>query len=192
MCFKFRAAVLGLLLVMASGCASDGSFVNPFDSSSSTSESDGGYQDTSSTGSQYYFAEFPDVPVPNDMSEKTSSTFVTFAPSGEKCGVQEFSGRYDAVSLMNTLRKNMADNGWTLRSMLRSKESVLVFDKQERVCSIVINDGLIYTSMKVYMSTRLQGDGSSGGGSTIPAYSPKTPAGAVAVPPAGGKLKLSE
>ena len=95
------------------------------------------------------------------MSEKRDDTFVTFAPSGVKCGTQRFSGRLELVSLMNTIRRNMASNGWTLRSVLRAKESTLVFEKPDRIATFQLSDGLVFTDMRLFVSSRLEGDSSS-------------------------------
>lgn len=153
-----RLLCLCSALMLATGCASDGSMWNPF-------SDDDEYTDTT----PYYFSEFSDVPIPNEMSESSGDTFISFAPSGVKIGVQRFSGRLELVALMNALRQNMANNGWTLRSLLRSNKSFLVFEKQNRICSMVISDGLIYTSMQIFVSPRLEGDSSA---LDISAYTP--------------------
>ena len=153
----FRVLLCCLLVLFCAGCASDGTLTNPFSSSEPVS------------GTPYYFSEFPDIPIPNDMSEKRDDTFVTFAPSGVKCGTQRFSGRLELVSLMNTVRRNMASNGWTLRSVLRAKESTLVFEKPDRIATFQLSDGLIYTDMRLFVSSRLEGDSSS---VNVNAYSP--------------------
>ena len=157
--------LLCLTTVMFTGCASDGSFVNPFESN------DGG----NAPANPYFFAEFPDVPIPNAVSEDSGKTFVTFAPSGVKSGVQVFSGYgADNVALMNSMRRNMASNGWTLRSLLRSKSSIMVFEKPDRICSVVVQDGMVSTTMHVFMSPRLEGDSAS---LDISAFSQPAPTG---------------
>ena len=147
----FRISMLCLVLFLFAGCASDGTVVNPFASSESSADS----------GTGYFFSDFPDIPIPNGMSESRSDTFTTIAPTGVKCGTQRFSGRLEVVSLMNTMRRNMAANGWALRSLLRAKESTLVFDKTDRVATFQISDGLIFTEMRLFVSARLEGDTSS-------------------------------
>lgn len=133
-------------IVLCAGCASDGSFSNPFETATPT------------PGGNYYFGEFSDVPIPNDMSESSGDTFIAAHQSGIKSGVQKFTGRVDAISLIKTMRRNMADHGWTLRSLLRSTESVLVFEKPEKICSIQISDGTFSTAMRIFLSPRLEGD----------------------------------
>jgi len=139
--------LLVLSLFVFAGCASDGSLSNPF---SSTPEE--------APTTNYFFSEFSDIPIPNEMSESRSDTFITFAPSGLKTGVQRFTGRVELVSLMNTMRRNMSANGWTLRSLLRAKESVLVFDKPDRLAAFQISDGTFSTDMRIFVTSRLEGD----------------------------------
>jgi hypothetical protein len=142
-----RLTALSLLVISLAGCAADGSLKNPFSSSGEEP-----------LDSPYYLSEFSDVPIPREMSEEKDETYISFAPSGQKCGVQYFSGRVELVSLMNAMRRNMAAHGWTLRALLRSQESVLVFEKADSVCTLHITDGRIYTSMILFMSPRLEGD----------------------------------
>jgi hypothetical protein len=140
------AVVLAAFIL--TGCAADGSFKNPFSSE----------PDTHSQASDFYFSEFPDIPIPSELSENSGDTFITFAPSGLKCGVQRFSGRVEVVSLMNTMRRNMAANGWKLRSLLRSVESVMVFEKTDRLAALQIKDGFFTTDLRIVMTSRLEGD----------------------------------
>lgn len=155
---SIRFILVCALVLLCTACASDGTFTNPFIASK-----------PDPSGSSYYFSEFGDVPIPNEMTESKNDTFITFAPSGVKCGVQRFTGRVDVVSLMNTMRANMAANGWTLRSLLRAQESVLVFEKPDRIASLQISDGMVYTQMRLFMSSRLEGD------STAVEINPYTP-----------------
>jgi hypothetical protein len=144
---SLKILLLGALVVLFAGCASDGSFINPFSSSN----------DAAPVGGHFY-SEFEDIPVPNEMREINSDTVITFAPSGVKCGMQRFKGRVEMVSLMNTMRRHMANNGWTLRSLLRAQRSILIFEKHDRMALIEINDGLLETEMRIVVASRLAGD----------------------------------
>ena len=65
----------------------------------------------------------------------------------------------------------MSNNGWTLRSLLRAKESTLVFEKPDRIASFQLSDGLIFTELRLFVSPRLEGDSGAG----VPAaYAPPT------------------
>ena len=85
---------------------------------------------------------------------------------------------------MNSMRKNMAANGWSLRSLLRSKDSILVFEKPDRVATLVFADGMVFTDMEIFVSPRMQGDSAN---LDIKAYS--TPG---VTSSSDGKQKLSQ
>jgi hypothetical protein len=134
------------LIVLLAGCASDGSLSNPF--ASNTAAPAGGH----------FFSEFEDIAVPNEMREVGSDTVIIIAPSGLKTGMQRFKGRVEVVSLMNTMRRHMANHGWTLRSLLRAQRSMMIFEKPDRMAFIEITEGLLDTEMRIVVFARLAGD----------------------------------
>lgn len=175
--FIFRLLPLCAFL-MAAGCAADGGFRNPFEN-----EAD---QPAVSTApvNPYFFGEFPGIPIPNDMKESSGNTFAAES-QGMKTGTQRFSGRLEVVSLMNAMRRNMADQGWTLRSLLRSaKESVLVFEKKNRMATMVFSDGMVYTDMHIFVSSRMDGDTGQ--------YDAPSASGSKSVLQSGGVQQLSQ
>ena len=137
---------LCLLLAFAAGCAADGSLVNPFG------------EEAPPPAMPYYFDEFPDVPIPNEMSKVAENSFLTYAGDNSKCGIVHYRARVEAGSLITSMRSNMASQNWTLRSFLRGKQSVLTFEKDSRVCTITISDDTIYTNMMIFIAPRLNGD----------------------------------
>lgn len=160
-----KLLLFGMLVVLFTGCASDGTLTNPFETT-----------DASTSG--YFQSEFEGIPIPNGMTESRNDTFITFTPSGIKCGTQRFTGRVEAVSLMNATRRYMAEYGWTLRSLLRAKESTLIFEKPDRIALFHITDGMVNTEMRIVVSPRLEGDSPSVGAAT---YTP-APAGSGSQP----------
>ncbi len=132
-----------LLVVLLSGCATGGLF---------------GDDTADEPVNPYFTSEFSDIQLPNDLKEDYEKTMIAFGPSGSKFGVQVFSGRVETVYVMNHLRRTMSGNGWTLRSVLRSKSSIIIFEKPDRMASIVLNEGLVSTTVHVFVSPRLEGD----------------------------------
>jgi hypothetical protein len=53
------------------------------------------------------------------------------------------------------MQGHMRRDGWTLRSVFRSSRSILIFDRPDRICSIYISEGLIDTSMLIFVSPKL-------------------------------------
>ena len=152
--FLAKGLLLVAVAVFTVGCAQDGSFKNPFSSDEAP---------VNQPANPYFFADFSDIPIPNDMSEVSDETVISYAPSGVKCGVQRFRGRVEVNSLLNAMRNNMAGQGWTLRSFLRAPSSLLIFEKPDRVATLYITDDLLHTNMRVFMSPRLEGDHSANG-----------------------------
>ena len=143
-----KAVMLVAVSAFAAGCAQDGSFKNPFTDDAPVSQ----------PAAPYFFADFSDIPIPNGMSEVSDETVISYAPSGMKCGVQRFKGRVEVNSLINAMRTNMASQGWTLRSFLRSPSTLLIFEKPDRVATLYITEDILNTNMRVFMSPRLEGD----------------------------------
>lgn len=138
--------VLFLIVFSLAGCAADGTITNPF----STPEP---------PSTPFYFGDFNDIPIPHPMSEVRSESVITYATSGVKGGVQRFKGSVDAPSLIATMRTNMTSQGWTLTSLLRANESVLTFEKHDRLCTLYITDDTIYTNMRIFVTPRLADGG---------------------------------
>ncbi len=172
---------LACAALLLTGCAADGSFKNPFESE--------GEQPASGASSANLTGEFTDVPVPATM-DITSDTFVTVG-QGIKTGSQKFRGRMESVDLMNAMRRNMAGHGWVLRSAQRSQESILVFEKPDRVCTLHFSEGLIFTDMTVFVSSRLTGD-KGGVDLAAPASRGSAGSGGKASSSSGGVQKLSQ
>jgi len=143
---SLKLLLLGTLVVLFAGCAGDGPFRNPF------------ADNTAAPAGGHFFSEFEDISVPNEMREVNSDTVVIVAPSGVKSGMQRFKGRVEVVSLMNTMRRHMAGQGWTLRSLLRAQRSMMIFEKHNRMAFIEITEGLLDTEMRVVVFARLEGD----------------------------------
>lgn len=161
-------AIIRLCLLFAfvflAGCAADGTVVNPFVST-----------EPAEPGGNVYYAAFADVPIPVDMNEQSADSFVSLAPHGGKTGVQTFHGRIEAQNLVNTMRTNMTAAGWVMRSMVRAKDSLLVYEKKNQICSILIMDGRIYTSMRIFIASRLDGDTGGPGVYAAPMQSAPAP-----------------
>ena len=174
----YRTILCTLLLATAlvfTGCATTGS------SDGSSASTDG-----SAPAREYYHEEFSDVSIPIDMDVIKDETFITYSPGGMKVGIQEFKGRVDMTSLVSTMQRYMQRDGWMLRSVFRAKRAILIFEKPEKICSLAITDGLIFTNMIVFISPKLaDGDARY----AAPAYTPSSGSGARS---SGGVQTLSQ
>lgn len=156
---RLLSAVLLILMVsFGAGCIADGTVSNPF------------AETAPPPTNPYYYDDFTDIPIPNEMVKVNTEGFITYASTGSKCGIQRYKARVDAGSLVSTMRNNMMAQGWSLRSFLRAQQSILTYEKGDRFCTLYISDDTIYTNMFVFVSPRLDGDtGAANPAGTTPA-----------------------
>lgn len=105
--------------------------------------------------SEYYYADFNDVPIPKDMKATGEATVIQ-SPGGVKTGLQIFKGRVQITSLTSAMNSYMAREGWSLCSALRGNEkSIHIFEKPDRYCILYVQDGLFNTEMLVSITPKL-------------------------------------
>lgn len=119
-----------------------------------TSDSDSG-SDPISQGLTYYYAEFPDVAIPNEMQPEKNDTFISYTADGVKLGTQYFKGRVEIASLVRAMQGHLQRDSWTLRSVFRARGAILIFEQPNRMCSIYIHEDIINTGMLVFVSPKL-------------------------------------
>lgn len=111
--------------------------------------------DPATSGLNYYYDEFQDVAIPREMSPQKKETFITYSADGTKLGTQIVAGRVEMSSLVAAMQGHMQRDGWSLRSVFRSSRSILIFEKPEKICSMYISDGMMDTTMLVFVSPKL-------------------------------------
>ena len=117
-------------LLPLSGCA-DLNISNPFETKSSD-------------GSEVYFDQFPDVPIPRDMSVDAKRSLISVAQDGTKTGLITVEGRVDKPSLANAMILNMN----------RSK-TMHLYEKGERYAVIYYYEQTTTAAMEIWVMTRL-------------------------------------
>ena len=125
--------ILGLVL-MTAACATRSS-----DSSDLT------VQDSSEPSAQEYeevnfYYEFKDILVPKELSPADDAKYV-FDDERFLAGFRVFKGRVVAEDLFQFFTNNMKRDGWTTRFTFKSERSVLSFQKPNKSCTILIEDG---------------------------------------------------
>lgn len=107
-------------------------------------------------GLNYYYAEFPDVAIPNEMQPEKSDTFISYTSDGVKLGTQYFKGRVELASLVSAMQSYLQRDNWTVRSVFRTKgRAILIFEQPNRMCSIYIHEDMLNTGMLVFVSPKL-------------------------------------
>lgn len=134
----FLALMLGLLL---SGCA-DMNISNPFSS-------------TPSNPGDFYFEQFPDIPIPRDMDVDRSRTLVSVSADGTKMGLLTAEGRVEILSLATAMIHNMVNQGWTLRAVVNGPKSVQLYEKDNRYAILYFYDQTTKAAMEIWVATRL-------------------------------------
>lgn len=94
--------------------------------------------------------EFDDVLVPREMVVNRDASYVhkgTSVPTG----LLRLVGSVEAQSLMRYFRANMPKDGWQLVSEFRGPQTLMVFQKAERMCMIAIEDSTFRTFMDIWV-----------------------------------------
>ena len=167
-------ALYCLLLICAllplSGCA-ELNISNPFETKASD-------------GSEVYFDQFPDVPIPRDMSVDAKRSLISVAQDGTKTGLITVEGRVDKPSLANAMILNMNRQGWNLRAAAIGSKTMHLYEKGDRYVVIYYYDQTTTAAMEIWAMTRLAdgvlptmgngtgmpSSGTDAGGSSTPSF----------------------
>jgi hypothetical protein len=104
---------------------------------------------TSTVNNQYY--DFSDVLIPGELKLKPKLSSVYRTP-GFAAGLLVFEGRYDATSLSGFFESNMAKDNWRSKASLKFNPMILIFEKDNRVCVIRIEEYTFNTHVEVWMA----------------------------------------
>ena len=130
--------------LMLSGCSvGDLEIKNPFAQPSLT---------------ESYVSQFRDVPIPAPMESLTKESYVTVGHDGAKIGLESFSGRVEVTSLGNIMMQNMARSGWQLRGSSVGMRCIQLYQKEPHYAVIFYSDGLINTSMDIWVVNNVSVD----------------------------------
>lgn len=94
--------------------------------------------------------EFDDVLIPREMDIDKSSSAI-YRREGMSAGLLRLAGRIETTSLMRYFQNNMANEGWRMISQFRSPQSLMLFQKGNRMAVIAIEDGDIETFADVWV-----------------------------------------
>lgn len=94
--------------------------------------------------------EFDDVLVPREMVVSRDASFVHRGTS-MPTGLLRLAGSVEAQSLMRYFQANMPKDGWQMVSEFRAPQSLMVFQKADRMCIIAIEDSTFQTFMDIWV-----------------------------------------
>lgn len=127
---------LFVLFVLSALCACSG--MNTRAASDPPPATGTGQAETYENPNYYYL--FDDILIPNGMEHKTDEDF-SFDTTQFKAGIQIFEGRVVYDDLVNFFQNNMLKDGWRKVSAVRSKKSILIFEKSNKAATIELIDG---------------------------------------------------
>jgi hypothetical protein len=69
-----------------------------------------------------------------------------------KMGFLTLRGRVDPSSVMNFFESALPREGWKLKGEFRYNRSLLIFDKPDKICVILMKEDTYYTYVEIYVS----------------------------------------
>lgn len=155
-----RGLLLGMLcLVLLSGCSgwrkSSSPPPSPLISPSEPPPSASGTPSSSSLiplGGRTMFLDFPDVPIPQELSRSDGDSFV-FQSGQLNVGLLTLRGlRVDVGSLISFYKAAMPRENWKSRGGFHAKRTVLIFEKPDKTCVINIYEQMFRTYVEIYVA----------------------------------------
>ncbi len=67
-------------------------------------------------------------------------------------GFMTLRGRVEPGSLLNFFTMALPREGWKLRGQFRYSRSMLIFEKPEKSCVMLVKEGPIYTYVEIYVA----------------------------------------
>ena len=131
---SLKCILFSLLLLALSACSG----LNTRPTNTDPAPASGGQAETYENPNYYYL--FDDILIPNGMEHTTEEDF-SFDTQQFKAGIQIFQGRVVFDDLINFFQNNMVKDGWRKVSAVRSKKSILVFEKSNKAAIIELVDG---------------------------------------------------
>ena len=109
-----------------------------------------------STGPRPQFLDFPDIPIPSELSLQAKDSYV-FQAGSVKTGLLTLRGRVDINSLINFFTMAMPRENWKPLGQFRYRHSILIYGKPEKTCVIRLHEETIYTYIEIYVAPATNG-----------------------------------
>jgi hypothetical protein len=94
--------------------------------------------------------EFDDVMVPRDMDIDREASAI-YRRDGASIGILRMSGRIDLSSLMRYFQNNLGNEGWRQVSVMRAPQSLMVFQKANRMAVIALSEDSLTTYADIWV-----------------------------------------
>jgi hypothetical protein len=100
--------------------------------------------------------DFPDIPIPSELELQSKDSYV-FQAGSIKTGLLTLRGRVDINSLINFFNMALPRENWKPKGQFRYRRSALIFEKPEKTCVILLNEGTIWTYVEIYVAPMTNG-----------------------------------
>jgi hypothetical protein len=94
--------------------------------------------------------EFDDVMVPRDLDIDREASAI-YRRDGASIGILRMSGRIDLSSLMRYFQNNLGNEGWRQLSVMRAPQSLMVFQKANRMAVIALSEDSLTTYTDIWV-----------------------------------------
>ncbi|MBW1982972.1 MAG: hypothetical protein JRJ12_17370 [Deltaproteobacteria bacterium] len=95
--------------------------------------------------------EFPDVPVPRELTMDQRQSFVYSAP-GLATGLMVYDGNVDYDSLVQFFQRELRAQGWNLQATLKYPRTMLLYHKDDRICLITMRTGTFKVHVEIWVA----------------------------------------
>ncbi len=103
------------------------------------------------SGPSSVYDQFEDILIPTDLKYEPKQSFI-YETSGFKAGRAAYSGYVEIDSLVAFFSDAMVKDGWRLRSTFKSPKIIILFEKQERVCIITVEEKMVFTHVEIWVA----------------------------------------
>lgn len=97
--------------------------------------------------------EFGDVMIPRELEIDKDASFI-YTRGGTNAGLLRLAGRVETKSLLRYFQNNMANDGWRMVSQFQAPQSLMIFEKENRVCVILLEDATFQTFADIWVVPR--------------------------------------
>ena len=97
----------------------------------------------SPTKDSYPLSRFSDIPMPSSFEFDRTNSFIYESSNGSlKVGRLFFKGWASQEKVTTFFENEMINNGWALVRIIQHDNTMLLYQKEERVCTIVLSSSL--------------------------------------------------
>ncbi len=104
---------------------------------------------------EVYYDQFPDIPIPRDLTVDRSRSLVSSTVDGAKVGLVTAEGNVEMLSLTSAMAHNMTGQGWALRSATTGPRMMQIYEKDNRYAVLYYYEQTLSAAMEMWVGTRL-------------------------------------